>query len=116
MVYINGIYHGATMRKKDRSSPTRRKKTPSAPVSQVATGVHVAKLFMNGRSQALRLPKELRYKGDSVYLRKVPGGVLIITDEERRNALMRAYGSSPDFPEIERLPNQERPELDNLFG
>jgi len=102
------------MKKTPKPSP-RRKKTPSAAVSQVEGVIFVAKLFMNGRSQALRLPKELRYKGDSVYLKKVPGGVLITSDEERRAALMHAYGSIPDFPDIEREPDQERPELDDLF-
>lgn len=38
-----------------------------------------AKLFMNGRSQAVRLPKEFRFKGDEVYIRKDPetGDVII---------------------------------------
>jgi len=31
-----------------------------------------AKLFMNGRSQAVRLPVELRFEGDEVYIRKDP--------------------------------------------
>lgn len=102
------------MSKRLRSPTARKKKTSSATVSQADTGFYVAKLFMNGRSQALRLPKELRYRGNSVFLKKVLGGVLIISDEDRRNALMRAYGSIPDFPEIEQLRNQERPELDHL--
>jgi antitoxin VapB len=102
------------MRKRLRNSVARKKKTPSATVSQAEPGFYVAKLFMNGRSQALRLPKELRYKGDSVSLKRVPGGVLIISDEDRKNALMRAFGSIPDFPDIERLRDQERPELDHL--
>ena len=29
-----------------------------------------AKLFMNGRSQAVRLPKEYRFEGDEVFIRK----------------------------------------------
>jgi antitoxin VapB len=103
------------MRKRIRGLAVRKKKTPSVTVSQADTGFYVAKLFMNGRSQALRLPKELRYKGDSVSLKRVPGGVLIMSDEDRRNALMRAFGSIPDFPDIERLRDQERPELDHLF-
>lgn len=101
--------------KKNVHSSSRRKKTPPAIVSQGEAGVHVAKLFMNGRSQALRLPKELRYKGDSVYLRRVPGGVMIVTEEDRKNALLRAFGSIPDFMEDRaQPPNQERPELDHL--
>jgi len=31
-----------------------------------------AKLFMNGRSQAVRLPVNLRFEGDEVYIRQDP--------------------------------------------
>ena len=31
-----------------------------------------AKLFMNGRSQAIRLPKDFRFNCDEVYIRKDP--------------------------------------------
>ena len=30
----------------------------------------VAKLFMNGRSQAVRIPKEFRFEGSEVYIEK----------------------------------------------
>ncbi len=33
---------------------------------------HVAKLFMNGRSQAVRLPAAYRFKGDEVFIRQDP--------------------------------------------
>ena len=36
-----------------------------------------AKLFMNGRSQAVRLPKEFRFAGTEVTVRKMGRGVLI---------------------------------------
>ena len=36
-----------------------------------------AKLFRNGRSQAVRLPKEFRFEGDRVRVRRVPEGVLL---------------------------------------
>lgn len=36
-----------------------------------------AKLFWNGRSQAVRLPKEFRFEGDRVRVRRVGAGVLI---------------------------------------
>jgi antitoxin VapB len=39
----------------------------------------VAKLFRNGRSQAVRLPREFRFEGDSVRVRRVPEGVLLET-------------------------------------
>ncbi|MBK8094241.1 MAG: AbrB/MazE/SpoVT family DNA-binding domain-containing protein [Verrucomicrobiaceae bacterium] len=36
-----------------------------------------AKVFMNGRSQAIRLPKDFRFSGGVVTLRRVPEGILI---------------------------------------
>lgn len=36
-----------------------------------------AKLFMNGRSQAVRLPKEFRFEGTEVRIRKLGNGVLL---------------------------------------
>lgn len=33
---------------------------------------HTAKLFMNGRSQAVRLPVNFRFECDEVYIRKDP--------------------------------------------
>jgi antitoxin VapB len=37
----------------------------------------VAKLFRNGSSQAVRLPREFRFDGDRVRIRRVPEGVLL---------------------------------------
>jgi antitoxin VapB len=36
-----------------------------------------AKLFRNGRSQAVRLPKDFRFEGDEVRIRRVKRGVLL---------------------------------------
>jgi antitoxin VapB len=41
-----------------------------------------AKLFWNGRSQAVRLPKEFRFEGDSVHISRVEGGVLLESKPE----------------------------------
>jgi antitoxin VapB len=37
----------------------------------------IAKLFLNGRSQAVRLPRQFRFSGDQVRVRRVAGGVLL---------------------------------------
>src|SRR5260221_8647949 len=37
----------------------------------------IAKLFRNGRSQAVRLPRELRFEGDRVRVRRAGRGVLV---------------------------------------
>ncbi|MBU4316621.1 MAG: AbrB/MazE/SpoVT family DNA-binding domain-containing protein [Proteobacteria bacterium] len=41
--------------------------------------METAKLFINGRSQAVRLPKTYRFEGNEVYIKKVAGGVLLIS-------------------------------------
>jgi len=41
--------------------------------------VQTAKVFRNGRSQAIRLPKEFRVESDEVYLKKTSEGFLVIT-------------------------------------
>jgi len=38
---------------------------------------HIAKIFMNGRSQAVRLPKEFRFDCDEVYITKQGDKVVI---------------------------------------
>ena len=40
--------------------------------------METAKIFINGRSQAVRLPKSFRFKGNEVYIKKTSGGVLLI--------------------------------------
>lgn len=37
----------------------------------------VAKLFRNGSSQAVRLPREFRFEGDHVRIRRVEQGILL---------------------------------------
>jgi antitoxin VapB len=37
----------------------------------------IAKLFRNGRSQAVRLPREFRFEGSQVLVRRVAEGVLL---------------------------------------
>lgn len=39
--------------------------------------IHIAKIFMNGRSQAVRLPKDFRFDCDEVYVRKQGNGIII---------------------------------------
>ena len=40
--------------------------------------MQTAKVFKNGRSQAIRLPKEFRVDTAEVYLKKTPEGFLVI--------------------------------------
>ena len=43
-----------------------------------------AKIFMNGRSQAVRLPKELRFEGDEVWARREGDAVILEPIARRR--------------------------------
>jgi antitoxin VapB len=57
-----------------------------------------AKLFKNGRSQAVRLPKEYRFPGNQVFLRKVGNGVLLMPEEGSWDSLIESVSHfSDDF-------------------
>jgi antitoxin VapB len=43
----------------------------------VSVETAVARLFMHGRSQAVRLPRAFRFPGNRVRVRRVEGGVLL---------------------------------------
>ena len=81
-----------------------------------------AKLFTNGRSQAVRLPKEFRFKGDSVNIKKVGNTVVLSPDEEEEMGLgdrlfAAAKKFSPDFmAEGRNQPEQQtRQSLEEMF-
>jgi antitoxin VapB len=40
--------------------------------------MQTAKLFMNGQSQAVRLPKEFRLEGSEVYIKKSGSSIVLI--------------------------------------
>jgi antitoxin VapB len=54
----------------------------------------IAKIFMNGRSQAVRLPKEYRFDSDEVYISK-QGSSVIIT--EKKPTWDQFFDSEPAF-------------------
>jgi antitoxin VapB len=67
----------------------------------------IAKLFRNGRSQAVRLPREFRFEGDSVRVRRVAGGVLlepIIADPKEWFAAMDRRRGEPFLKDGRKQP------------
>jgi antitoxin VapB len=44
--------------------------------------METAKLFKNGRSQAVRLPRKYSLPGEEVYVKKVDGVVMLIPKDE----------------------------------
>lgn len=77
----------------------------------------IAKVFQNGRSQAIRLPKECRVNGDEVYIEKIGNSLIIIPKEKSKWDVMRnALTDIEDF-ELERnqLEVQERELFWSIF-
>lgn len=60
-----------------------------------------AKVFKNGRSQAIRLPKELRFDDDQTEVRVRREGRRLIVEplDEWSDEFLDTEGSAPDFPE-----------------
>ena len=57
-----------------------------------------AKLFANGQSQAVRLPKEYRFSGDEVYIKKVGTTVMLFPkDSLWETHLEGLHGFTDDF-------------------
>jgi antitoxin VapB len=82
MIYTNDIYHlEATMGE-----------------------TSIGKIFMNGRSQAVRLPRQFRLPGTQVRIRRVGTGILlepIITDVDAWFKAMDAAGGGEPFPDCD---------------
>ncbi len=57
-----------------------------------------AKLFRNGQSQAVRLPKEFRFDGDFVYVKKSGNAVVLLPAKGVWDPLVGSLDQfSPDF-------------------
>ena len=70
-----------------------------------------ARVFKNGRSRAVRIPKELDFDGDEVIFRKEQDGRLSLEPLPRRRSpkeLVKWLRSQPpldeDFPEVQDFP------------
>jgi antitoxin VapB len=63
-----------------------------------------AKLFQNGRSQAVRLPKDYRFDNDEneVVIRKLGKAVVLISKSELKNVFLGSLSKFPDDFEVER--------------
>ena len=66
-----------------------------------------AKLFKNGRSQAVRLPREFRFEGDRVSVRRAGRGLLVepvFTDVSAWFAELDRLAAEPLMPEGRQQP------------
>ena len=72
--------------------------------------METAKLFRNGQSQAVRLPKDFRFEGEKVFVKRVGNAVVLIPYGEPWETLFGSLGMfSEDFMgEREQPAHQER--------
>lgn len=73
----------------------------------------VAKIFENGRSQAVRLPKEYRFNADEVNVNKIGDIIILIPKKSKWNSIVDSLDLFTDdfMNERNQGNNQER---DNL--
>jgi antitoxin VapB len=69
----------------------------------------IASLFENGRSQAVRLPKKLRFKCKKVSIRKFGNGVLILPEEDDWENWYASMESCPS----DLFPERDQPDWDD---
>ncbi len=77
----------------------------------------VAKVFMHGRSQAVRLPLAFRLPSDRVRVRRVAGGILLepmVSDIDAWFAALDRFAGVPFMEEGRRQPPM--PEAEDAFA
>jgi antitoxin VapB len=76
--------------------------------------METAKLFQNGKSQAVRLPKEFRFGSDRVYIKRVGNAVVLLPYQAGWETLLESLSLfSADFMnERKQPPAQDR---ENIF-
>lgn len=71
-----------------------------------------AKLFPNGQSQAVRLPKEFNMEGDEVYVKKSGNAVILIP---LKGAWDNMFNAIDDFSE-DFMEDREQPKIQEREG
>lgn len=75
----------------------------------------IAKIFKNGQSQAVRLPKEFRFENqDELFVKKVENGIILLPKNDKSiwdNMFDKLDEFSDDFMEIRIQPSQNREDL-----
>ena len=75
----------------------------------------IAKLFKNGQSQAVRLPKEFRFENqEEVFIKKIEDGVILLPKKDKtvwEHMFDRLDEFSDDFMQDREQPTQTRKNL-----
>jgi antitoxin VapB len=68
-----------------------------------------AKLFQNGQSQAVRLPKEFRFEDDHVFVKKSGNVVVLIPAKDSWDTLIQSLDKfSDDFMVARKQPKTQK--------
>lgn len=71
--------------------------------------MRTARLFANGRSQAVRLPKDCRFRGKDVYVKKFEGMVVLFAKRDPWVPLVRSLERfTDDFMAERKQPAQQK--------
>lgn len=73
--------------------------------------METAKLFQNGKSQAVRLPKKYRFSGDKVLIKRVGNAVVLLPCQDSWETLFDSLEQfSDDFMADRQQPNEQKRE------
>ena len=71
--------------------------------------METAKLFMNGNSQAVHLPKEYRFRGEEVAIKRLGNAVVLLPVDDPWQSLFDAIA---EFPEDFTITRDQPPPQD----
>lgn len=74
----------------------------------------IAKVFKNGASQAIRLPKEFRFDDDEVYVKRIGSAILMFPKDKAWNLMAEAISQFDDSFMPERNQPAKPEERDSL--
>ena len=73
--------------------------------------MQTAKIFLNGRSQAVRLPKDFRFSDKDVYIQKIGRMVILLPKDDPWSSLVDSLDHfTDDFMETRDQPTQNNRE------
>jgi antitoxin VapB len=69
--------------------------------------MQTAKIFINGRSQAVRLPKDFRFNDNDVFIKKIGRMVVLLPKDDPWSSLVNSLDQfTDDFMENREQPDQ----------
>lgn len=70
--------------------------------------MQTAKIFTNGRSQAVRLPKDFRFTDNDVFIKKIGKIVVLLPKDDPWSSLVNSLDQfTDDFMESREQPDQD---------